>query len=88
MINQRIVIGIGAFIVIVAIMWMTRNKKKVNSFSEKRGDKKITTLQEEYPYWGRGVNVGLRCSRPDNTDCNAGYDSRGSLIRLNQSSLK
>ena len=84
MIHQRIVIGIGAIIVIVAIMWWTRNKKKAFSFPEERNDKKTATLQEEYPYWGRGVNVGLRCSRPDNTDCNAGYDSRGSLRRLNQ----
>lgn len=84
MILQRIVIGIGAFIVTVVIMWMTRNKKKTFSFSEGRNYKKTATLQEEYPYWGRGVNVGLRCSRPDNTDCNAGYDSRGSLRRLNQ----
>lgn len=78
----RIVIGIGAFISIVTIMWMTRNKKKAFSFPDKRNDKKTTTLREEYPYWGRGVNAELRCSRPDNTDCNAGYDSRGSLRRL------
>jgi hypothetical protein len=82
MIHQRIVIGIGAIIVIVAIMWWTRNKKKAFSFSEERNDKKTATLQEEYPYWGRGVNVGLRCSHPNNIGCNAGYDSRGSLRRL------
>lgn len=76
MINQRIVIGIGAFIATVAIMWWTRDKK-VLSFTETRNGRKTTTLQEEFPYWGRGVNVHLRC--------NAGYDSRGILRRLNQS---
>ena len=85
MTTQRIVIGIGAIIVIVAIMWMTRNKNnKVFSSYEKHDVKKITTLQEEYPYWGRGKNVGLRCARQDNTGCDAGYDSRGSLRRLHQ----
>lgn len=84
MINQRVVIGIGAFIVVVAIMWLTRNKKKAFPFSEKRSDKNTATLQEEYPYWGRGVNAGLRCSHPNNIGCNAGYDSRGSLRRLQQ----
>jgi hypothetical protein len=84
MIIKRLMIGIGAFIATVAIMWWTRNKK-ANLFSEKSSDRKTTTLQEEFPYWGRGVNAELRCSRPDNTRCNAGYDSRGILRRLNQS---
>lgn len=79
---QRIVIGIGAIIVIVAIMWWTRNKNKRVFSSYEKHDVKKTTLQEEYPYWGRGVNVGLRCSHPNNIGCNAGYDSRGSLRRL------
>jgi hypothetical protein len=85
MIIKRLMIGIGAFIAIVAIMWWTRDKKKAFSFPDKRNDRKTTTLQEEFPYWGRGVNAELRCSRPDNTRCNAGYDSRGILRRLNQS---
>ena len=83
MIIQRVVIGIVAIIVIIAIMWLTRNKN--NTFSIAKGHNvTITTLQEEYPYWGRGVNAELRCSRPNNTGCDAGYDSRGSLRRLNQ----
>lgn len=81
--TQRLVIGVGAFIAIVAIMWWTRDKKtKVLTFTEKLNDRKITTLQEEFPYWGRGVNVHLRCSRPNNTGCDVEYDSRGSLRRI------
>jgi len=91
-----IVIGIGAIIVIAAIVWMVRNSKK-EAFSfkkrsynkkkteKKRYGKKIATIQEEYPYWGWGKHAGLRCARPDNTGCNTGYDSKGRLRRLNQS---
>lgn len=81
-----IVIGIGAVLVIAALVWMVRNsKKEAFSFDKKRYGKKIATIQEEYPYWGWGKHAGLRCARPDNTGCNTGYDSKGRLRRLNQS---
>lgn len=92
-----IVIGIGAVLVIAALVWLVRNsKKEAFSFDKKRSynkqktkkkryGKKIATIQEEYPYWGWGKHAGLRCARPDNTGCNTGYDSKGRLRRLNQS---